>query len=345
MRNYRTINTKGDPLGSVRDFVHIVWLNAGLSGMLVPINGSVVGKIVPQVIRDPIRLRDVNPFKPLMSLNTAKLIPDLIDDHSKSRMGVLLRPCELRALIEMAKRDGIVLDNILTINIDCLGTYPANEFLWRAERKGSAQKLTDEALRFAPQGGIMAYRYRSACQLCVSPDAQGADINIGILGLPVRKHILISTRNDDIAEQLKLDQITDEIADPSLVAQREKLLARLVERRGRTKDRVIKGISDTIPGNVFSLIKQLENCGDCQKCMEACPICTVEFPKRDENNQYKALDIKRWLVSCSGCGICEQDCPQSQPLNAIFSNIHEQLTKELNYIPGASVEDPLPAIL
>ena len=97
MRNYRMINTKGDPLGAFRDFVRIVWSNAELSGVLVPINGTAEGKIAPRVIRDPVHLQEVNPFKPLMSLNTAKLIPDLLNNRPEERLGVLLRPCEMRA--------------------------------------------------------------------------------------------------------------------------------------------------------------------------------------------------------------------------------------------------------
>lgn len=342
MNNNRMLKTKGDPLGTVRDFLGNVWSNAELSGLLAPINGTMDGYIRPHVLRNPAQLVFVNPFKPLMSLNTAQLIPDLLNSEPESMLGVLLRPCEMRALIEMTKRDDFSLDNILTICIDCLGTYPANEFLWRAERKGSAQALTNETLQFAPLGGINTYRYRSACQLCVAPNAQGADMNISILGLPVRKYILISTKKGSLTQRLKLDQITEQVKDPNLISQHEKMLAKLIERRTRTKDRVIKAMANTIPADVTALIDQLDNCGDCQKCMEACPICTVQFPRRNALNQYEIKDITRWLVSCAGCGMCEQDCPQSKPLNAIFINIREKLANELDYLPGISVKDPLP---
>lgn len=49
--------------------------------------------------------------------------------------------------------------NALAVRVDCLGTFPEDEFEWRAARKGSEKVLSGEALRFTPQGGISAYRY------------------------------------------------------------------------------------------------------------------------------------------------------------------------------------------
>ena len=50
----------------------------------------------------------------------------------------------------------------------------------------------------------------------------------------------------------------------------------------------------------------------------------------------------RWLVSCAGCGMCEQACSMQQPLVTIFSLIREKLNEELGYSPGTSWETPLP---
>lgn len=342
MNNWLMIKTKGDPLGTLRRVVKIIWENGKLDGMLVPIDRQFAGEIKPQIVYDPSRIDDVNPFKPLMSSNAAKYIPALINKEPDFQFGAMLRPCEMRALVEMAKRKKLSTEKLVTISVDCLGTFPADEFTWRASRKGSSQELTKEQLQFARQGGIMAYRYRSACQLCVSPNAFGADLNIGIMGLPVRQTILISAKNSALREKYQLDKISDSPADASLVRQREKLIARLEARRKGTRERVTQGIADIIPDTIEDLIAHLEECGECKACLDICPICSVDYPQRGKDNQYLVEDVKRWMLSCAGCGMCEQVCPQHQPLNLIFGNIQTFLAEKYLYSPGVSPEQPLP---
>ncbi len=342
MNNWLMIKTQGDPLGTLRGLVKHIWENGKLDGMLVPIDSQLVSGVKPQIIHDPTRIDEINPFKPLMPSNAAKYIPALINKEPDLQLGALLRPCEMRALVEMSKRKTFSSEKLVTISVDCLGTFPADEFTWRASRKGSSQELTKEQLQFARQGGIMAYRYRSACQLCVSPNAHGADLNIGIMGLPVRQTILLSAKNSTIQEKYQLEIISDGPADPSLVRQREKLLARLEARRNRTHERVTQGITDIIPDTIEDLIAHLVECGECQACLEICPICSVEFPQRGKDNQYLVEDIMRWMLSCAGCGMCEQVCPQHQPLNLIFRNIQNLLAEEYLYTPGASPDQALP---
>lgn len=40
MKTQWILDTHGDPLGTLREFVSAVWQGAGLQGMLVPLNGS-----------------------------------------------------------------------------------------------------------------------------------------------------------------------------------------------------------------------------------------------------------------------------------------------------------------
>ncbi len=337
------LNTRGDPVNTLRNFIRTVWLQSRLDGMLVPINGSPETSIQPKLIVNPAQLDAVNPFKPIMNTNAAKLVPDLLTESSAS-YAAMFRPCELRALVEMAKRTDIQLKSLLTISIDCLGTLPSSEYSWRSKRKGSSDELTDETLQFARQGGIMAYRYRSACQLCIFPGAQYADINIGVLGVPVRQYMLVFTPDDSIAESLHLETITDGPAEDKLIEQRQKLLDQMAERRARTQERVVKGISDVMPADLDSLVEQLYSCGSCQSCLDACPICSVDTPRRDSLGRLLPQDVMRWMISCAGCGMCEQSCPQHQPLSAIFNHIRQQLALEFSYVAGRSIEEPLPVI-
>ncbi len=336
------VATHGNPLGAVRRVVETVWEQTGLDGMLVLTNGSPEARIKPRLIDNPDRLSEINPFKPLMTLNAAALIPDLVQENPQTRFGALLRPCEMRALIEMVKHDSFTIEKVLTISVDCLGTLPADEYHWRAERKGSSDKLTHEALQFARQGGIVAYRYRSACQMCTSPEAKGGDINIHVLGLPVRQHILVEARDEDTAQRISLDAIQARTADPALVNQHKRVLVRLSERHRRTMERLMTYLVDVLPADVNAVAKQLENCGPCQTCINVCPICSINRPRRGEDGEYVLGDVMRWLISCAGCGMCEQSCPNHLPLSTIFTHIREQLSAEWGYLPGHSLDEPLP---
>jgi hypothetical protein len=146
-----TINTQGDPIGAFQQLVIQVWENAGLDAMLVTVNGD----SKPHLLKDPQEMTHVNPFRPLMTANAAKLVPGLLNRHPEYRMGLLFRPCELRALEAKARREGLSLDRVVTICADCLGTYPADDYSWRAKRIGSSDHLSQETLQFARLGGSL----------------------------------------------------------------------------------------------------------------------------------------------------------------------------------------------
>jgi formate dehydrogenase subunit beta len=291
-----------------------------------------------------------------MEINAARLVPGLLASHPDAKIGALLRPCEMRALTEMTKRASLKLDNLLTISVDCLGTLPADEYQWRLERMGknlpareinpaeTSDELAREALNFARQGGIVPYRYRSACQVCTSPAAKQAMININILGLPIRQHMLVVVNDPSIEQRLHIKTFVDEKANEDLILQHERLLSKMSERHQRTMERVNEGLGELLPADVDALIKQLESCGDCQNCMNVCPICSVDRPVRSSDGHYDRSDVMRWLVSCAGCGMCEQSCPNHLPISAFFAHIRQQLDQEWEYIPGRSLNDPLPLI-
>ncbi len=322
------LETHGDPLGTVRRFVQAVWQQAKLDGMLVPLNETEASRTNLCLVDDPGQLERVNPFKPLMTVNAAGLIPKLMQERPEAYLGVMLRPCEMRALNEIIKYDTFEFDQLLTICVDCLGTFPANEYQWWAARKGSANGLTQESLQFARQGGIVPYRYRSACQMCLSPKARGADLNIGLLGLPVRQYLLVHAFDEAAAERLNLEAIAGREATSALVTQRAQLVAKLIERHTRTRERVIDSLASTLPTTINELTDLLEHCGTCQACLNVCPICQVARPQRGPDGRYMRDDLALWVTSCAGCGICEQVCPKHLPLSVMFGHLKERLISE-----------------
>jgi formate dehydrogenase subunit beta len=319
------IETHGDPLGAVQNVIAAAWENYQLDHMMVSINGS----SKPNLIDSPEQLGQVNPFRPLMTRNAAKYIPAVLEEQPERRLGIVLRPCEMRALVEKTKREAIPEDRLLTIGVDCLGTYPMDDYQWRAERKGSRERLAWESLHFARQGGIAAYRFRSACQACRSPVSSEADINIGVIGLPVRQKIIVEASGTLPAAMLAGDTIaTDQ--DQFLIDQREYIIAKLLQRSSQTRQRIADNLDSILPRNVDALVKQFEACGDCRECFDTCPLCADEYPAKDKSGLYRREQVKDWMISCAGCGMCEQACPNHLPLVAIFNQIREQLLEPIH---------------
>jgi len=311
------IQTHGDPLGALQKFVKTFWEQTGLDVIVVAPNGSGF------LLESADELEHLNPFRPLMNLNTARLVVDTARKRPGKRIGAILRPCEMRALNEMAARGAVKRDDVLAVCTDCLGTFPADEFEWRTER--SSKGLTKETLQFAPQGGISAYRYRPACQMCAEPGATEGDLNIGVIGLPVRQSMLVNASDGNVA----LESITDGLATDDIVTKREGTLAKISERHVRTRERVLKSLDEDLPADLNGLLLQFESCGECQACMNVCPICAVDQPRKDASGRLVREDVVNWLLSCAGCGMCEQSCPQHQPLSAVFTHIREQIEAEL----------------
>lgn len=309
------LKTNGDPLGTIHRFISRLWQELDLQAMLLP----PTHQGGPHAISNPDQLGNYDLFQPLMLINLVKVIPAFLDEHPGGLLGAWFRPCELRALNALARRGLIQTDRLFTIAVDCLGTFPEDEFQWRLARKGSGEQLSRESLQFAPQGGIATYRYRVACQVCSAPAAANASVNIGLIGLPLSRVILVETSGD----RLDWQPLTDGQADKILVNNRRAALVGLTGRHARTRQNSMKNMASALPADLDSLLAQIESCPDGQVCLDACPICSVSRPSL-QNNHYCLSDFAAWHTSCVACGMCAQACPQHKPLDIIFYYINQQ---------------------
>src|SRR5512143_1589146 len=94
----------GDLSATVRAFLAAWWAQVDLRAMLAPIELSDRSSVAVQPIDLPARLADVSPFAPIMTGNAAALVNAFVASYPGERLAALLRPCELRALIELRKR-------------------------------------------------------------------------------------------------------------------------------------------------------------------------------------------------------------------------------------------------
>lgn len=318
------LDTHGKPLETLHHFFAVIWGELGIKRLLLPLKDSDTLSWTTEAIDSPLGISRSNPFTPLMVENIANKIPEFISEYPDQTLAALLKPCEIRALEKIAEKKSLDIKNLVIISADCLGTYPQDEFSWRAERKGSQDTLTEDTFHFSRLGGISPYRYRSACQLCKNPIANQAEININIMGIPIRQHLIISTSNGR-TRKINLTSITDGIASQEDLELHKNTSSKVIHRNLQTQQRLSVALVENTNLNIESLVNQMNDCGHCHSCMDVCPICNTYQIHRDQNGKLSREDVANWMISCVGCGMCEQACPQNKPLAVLFSIISEQL--------------------
>lgn len=347
----------GDTLGAVRELLKSLFMNGIVDALLVPVEVPSADQVAPKLVGDPRLVDNANPLAPVMRLNSASLMSRVPSGKGASHIGAVLRPCELRAVIELAKAGTVGLDRFVLIGIDCLGTYEREAYAQIARASLYHHSPTDEMLRWTRQGPIAPYRLRSACQICERFVPENADIAIGMIGLNVRDRLMVEMR-PEIAEKMHLPAGEAE--------RRDKALARLTSIRHQRRTEALAKTSQMI-SDLPSLFALLAPCTACFECLYVCPFQTTHAFKPLRENELKAtgrrdlpsgegwmgreheggpfgelIELSHRAVSCIGCGMCESACPNHVPLTAIQGVLGRKAREEFNYVPGRSVKEKLP---
>ena len=328
METHLAVKTNGDPIGTVRKIVLIMWEQLNLEAIIFPIADAENELPRAMAIKDPGLVENLNPFKPVMVENSAKLVSDLVKKYPEKYLGILLRPCEMNTLLELSLDGGFTLNNIFTISYDCLGTLPIDDYFWKIKHKPALNTIHQKNLQFSRQGGILSYQNRPACQICSTPEAKCADLNINVFGLPVRQVILITM--DGMDKNLKIDfgNLVYEKTEQIHIEQHIKTTSRIIERNSNKFLRLARDLEQILPGNLNELTAQFRDCINCLEIRVICPICNLILQKTKNSRNITQHEMIRWLVTCSGCGMCESICPEHHSMNLIFKFIRSHLEDE-----------------
>jgi formate dehydrogenase subunit beta len=343
-----------DVLTATRGFLKQLLETEVVEAIMVPME-TPSGTITPALVADPALLDAANPLAPVMGLNAARLAGKVSIREPRGRIGVVLRPCELRALVELVKLQQASLDALTMIGIDCVGTYDVPVYLKKRAEIGD-QRLWRELYENlqSPVPGL-----RDACQMCEKPHVEAADITLELFGADLDMGIPI-TLTEEIAEKLELTSTKehsrrDEIIEQVAATRTEVRDARFAEMQKQLEEEGIESV--------------LAACVRCHNCMTVCPVCyckTCLFkspPFDHEPAQYLSwarrkgayrlpadtmlfhlTRLNHMVLSCVGCGICTSNCPADLPVGRVFRTIGQQVQAAFDYEPGRSADDPLPLV-
>jgi len=307
------------------------------------------------LIRDEALLKEASPLPPIMPVQGARVISSITRyGKGKTRIAAIMRPCEERATIELAKLTQVDPENITIITMDCPGVIPLSDYF---EDAGKGDKLFEDASQNWKSNPM-----RSVCRICDKFSATGSeDLHVGTLGTNSGNILLIPNGSigEDILNKLGIPLETD-------ISDWEAKVNKLTEMRKKERKQTNDALRSDIEG-IGKLIEAFSACINCHNCMRVCPICycqqcifdsdKMKFAFGDYLTRAEArgrlmvptdtllFHVGRMLhmsLSCVSCGMCEDACSMAIPVAQIFTVVGDRNQETFDYVPGKNIDEPIP---
>ncbi len=354
----------------VKLFLRSLLEKGKMDALLVPMGSrtSASGSVMPTLVHDPEQMEYCEPFSPAFPLNGAKLLSRLTRKGSSGKVAAFLRPCEIRAFVELIKLNQGTMDNLLLISFDCPGAWNNRTFA-NMLQQGSVDGDALVMAKFQQESKESEKKPENkndknlapACKMCEAPFPVSVDVEILLAGTGGK--ILVAGASPKGTEILaKLSPGPEE----TYPADRKKMKRRMVHDLIKKRDLILE---ETIQAtSTFKDLSQyLSACINCTNCRVACPVCYCkECVFNTDVFDYDAHQYLFWAekegalrlpndtlffhltrmvhmgLSCVGCGQCSNACPNDIPVAELFRSASLAAQKGFNYLPGVGLDDKLP---
>lgn len=332
-------------------------INKGVfDAVIVPMKVPAGDSFVYVLIKDKTLLKDAHPLPPVMFVQGAKAVSSVTRlGKGNMKIAAVMRPCETRAAVELAKVGQTNLENITLISMDCPGVLPTHDFLTDPEKY---IKLFDESVKNWDDS-IM----RPVCKICNNSSMVSGDLHIVTLGLKKDTIFIIPNSQKGIDVLNKLELPLKENIENWLSKIKSLSEEKLKKRKKAHKDLKIN------TGGIDNFIDTFSQCINCHNCMRVCPVCfcrlcyfdsdKVKHSSEDYLQRAESKGSIRFLpdtslfhmgrmshmsLSCVSCGSCEDACPMSIPVAQVFSMIADETQSLFDYVSGRDINEPIPLV-
>jgi len=320
---------------------------------------------IPTLIRQPEMLSGIGVLAPTMAVQSARVLSQLSYKMPSGRkIAALLKSCEIRAVIELAKFLQVSLADLYLIGIDCPGTFEVVDYAKMVADAGGESWMADMLKKMgrgevAPADG---FSYRRACRMCEHPVPHG-DMAIQLFGYETEQRVGLVVR-DQMAEELSRRGLLPSAEAEPLA--RQEVVANIITERTAMKDLFFAEWGSKIVDHE-SFLKQFSTCIRCHNCMVACPICYCkECVFKTDTFVHEGEQLLRWAdrkeglrlptdtllfhmvrsvhmaSSCIGCGLCDSACPSHLPVSTFFRSAGAEIQQLFDYMPGRNEKETPP---
>ncbi len=352
----KIIEIKSDLNTAIKNIIKTLVQKKLFDAVFVPVRIPSRESFAYLLIKDKEILESITPLPPTMPVQGARALKDLTRlGKLNLRILCIMRPCEIRAAVELAKLRQITLQNLTFFSFDCPGVFPTAEYIKSPEKYD--QNIIEKIKAWQEDG------LRPNCSICVNFSHYNtpADLHIGFY----RNHLLIYPVSKN--SQKILDILSYRAEDD--LTEWENSINTLLKKKKENRSRKFSLLSNQTKG-IENLEEFFTGCINCHNCMRVCPICYCRqcFFESPEQSHHEAEEylarakekggirfppermvfhlgrMNHMALSCVGCGSCEDGCPMDVPVGQIFSFIGNEVQKMFDYLPGKNLEEPIPLL-
>ncbi|MFX1464913.1 MAG: Coenzyme F420 hydrogenase/dehydrogenase, beta subunit C-terminal domain [Promethearchaeota archaeon] len=297
--------------------------------------------------------------------SVSKYVASKLNGAKDKKIGVIARPCDIRAFIELAKREQVSIDNLFVIGIECIGRIDPKELkkvLKKAEidlESVVSEKINNGVLTLELNNGTTqtfklgeGIDVRSYCNQCSEkvPKENVADLTFWI-DHPLEGNEEIfevrSTQGKEVLEKAATEVIEVEKLSDENVTKLKNYIASLEQTALERQESEFAKLDEMSDEERFDyIISNFEQCTSCMMCIRACPICyckdcnVIRRRKELDPIMINLTRLSHVGDTCVSCGKCSEVCPKSIPLCLISKKLVEDI-KELwpGHEPGHNIEE------
>ncbi|MBU1056189.1 MAG: 4Fe-4S dicluster domain-containing protein [Proteobacteria bacterium] len=358
------INIKNQDISeSIRSFLEDILKTGIVQAMLVPQHLPMKKMVMPTLVTDPKYLEGVDTLAPAFPMNAATIAAKLTRKPIGGKIAAVLRPCEIRAFIELVKLNQAQKDDIILICVDCLGAFQNNDYLkFFSQKTKEASTLFYKKVIEENAVEIEGVKLATACMACEHPVSENADIQIGLYGMKTDESLLVKAQSqagDNILKQLNLSATNEP-------AGRQSAINNLIKQRTEYKDNMFDKTKEATD-SLEKISEYFASCVNCYNCRVACPVCYckecvfVTDVFNHDPSQYLSWAKRKGIIkmptdtlfyhitrlthmstACVGCGQCSNACPNDIPVMELFRSIGDITQKAFDYQAGQSIEQRPP---
>ena len=285
--------------------------------------------------------------------SSAKYLHKSVGGAQDSKVGLIARPCDTRALIELAKIKQVELDNLFIIGIEDRGMIPGVSRAIKKVKDVDPSKIVKE--KIGDKGLILKFsdgktkeidiQVSDNCLRCTRKTPVIADIAVSDIGIPIDSDEIIlkvySEKGNDLVEKSKINKkpLPGDVKSANADKMNEILEAAKEKRK--------KDLEEWAKVPQEEKIERLLKCTACGICIRGCPVCycvdCILMKKKKEKNidntTYQLTRVAHVADRCIECGNCYNNCPQNLPLSLYFMSLNEAFNEKFGYCPGESIDD------